>query len=62
MCCLGAVHAFGCVFRYNVLSIGIDYNLGNVKDIEAPKSGSSSIMDMYKVRTNHIRFFVGVKM
>ena len=58
---LGATHSFGFGFRYSILSIGIDYNLGNLKDVEAPKSASPGIMGLYKVRTNHIRFFVGIK-
>ena len=58
---LGLTHNFGIGYRVSVLSVGLDYNFGAIKafnnDFEIP----ASQVDDYKVRTTHLRLFVGVK-
>lgn len=49
---LGAAHSLGFGFRFKVLSVGMDYNFGNLKNIDFPE---------FKVGTSHLRIFVGVK-
>ena len=49
---LGVAHSLGLGFRFKVLSVGMDYNFGNLKNIDFP---------VFKVPTNHLRMFIGVK-
>ena len=54
---LGATHSIGIGFRFNVLSVGMDYNFGNLKYI-----GDNEFIDPdIRFRTNHMRLYVGVK-
>ncbi|MCH8170745.1 MAG: hypothetical protein IIB07_06395 [Bacteroidetes bacterium] len=53
-------HSIGFGFRFKALSVGMDYNFGSVKSLDAPKTNDSSLNDLYKSRTNHLRFFVGI--
>ena len=51
----GLNHSFGVGYRYDVLSVGFSYNLGNVKYIDATTNDK-----FMKHRMDHFRFFVGV--
>jgi hypothetical protein len=51
----GLIHEFGLGYRYNLLSIGATYNLGNVKYVDAETN------DKYmKHCMDHFRFYIGM--
>ena len=58
-------HNIGASYRMGILSVGLDLNMGAVKDFdcwgEDSDYGVIGDIDLCKMRTNHIRFFVGVK-
>ena len=62
---LGMTHNVGVAYRMSVLSVGMDFNFGKVKDTdcfgENSDFGSFAGIDFCKIRTTHIRMFVGVK-
>lgn len=51
----GLNHIFGFGYRFNILSIGAVYNLGNAKYVE-----TSSKDSFYKRKLDHFRFYVGI--
>jgi hypothetical protein len=51
----GLVHTFGIGYRYNLLSIGATFNLGNVKYIDATTNDK-----FMKHRMDYFRFYIGM--
>jgi len=58
---LGLTHNIGVGFRLDVLSLGLDFNFGGIKDLDEFGTDLGADTDLYKVRTTHLRFLVGVK-
>jgi hypothetical protein len=61
---LGLSHNAGVSLRYKIFTLGFDYNFGNVKYLDKDKFNGLSdemINDFYKIRTAHLRIFVGFK-
>jgi len=56
---LGISHSLGAGFRMKVLSVGMDYNFGNITDFTNVGDAPDEYKDWFKVRTNHFRFFIG---
>lgn len=56
----GVSQSLGFGFRFNILNVGMDYNFGTVKSPDAPKD--SDTKDFYRMRTHHLRLFIGLKL
>lgn len=57
----GATQSMGFGFRFSVLNVGMDYNFGTVKSTDAPKDIDPDFKKYYRIRTNHLRLFIGIK-
>lgn len=52
----GFTNSIGADFRFKIFTIGFDYNLGNIADLD-----SFNESNKYKARTSHLRIFAGFK-
>jgi len=59
---LGVTHNVGASYRMNILSVGMDFNFGSIKDFDCFNEDTTGFEDLCKARTTHLRFFVGIKM
>lgn len=53
---LGATNSIGAALRFQIFTLGLDYNLGNITALD-----SFNDTNKYKIRTNHLRLFAGFK-